>query len=265
MLFSSCVKDELYDTPHPSAGQLTVVTEWSGISAEATVPDAYILQIGDVSQTVSGTTNVFENLLPAAGHTLTVYNVPEKTTCSAGTIAINEAEPGYIEALPGYLFHTSRNFSISADTDLTLTVPMRQYTRCLELVLTVSEGDHSRVESATATLSGICGSIDIATATRSAEPQKSKTALAREGNRFTTAYHLLGITPEAAQRLTVDITFTNGDTQRIVSDLSESLASFHSGNSVVRLTGNLMLPVEGDLSAEISGWQIADSGNTDAH
>lgn len=265
LLLSSCVKDELYDTPHPSAGQLTVVTQWNDVSGEAQMPDSYILQIGDVSQTVSGITNVFENLLPQGEYTLTVHNVPEKATHSAGTIAINAAEPGYIEALPGYLFHTSRTFSISADTDMTLNVPMRQYTRRLELVLTVSEGDHSRIASATATLSGICGSIDMATATRSTEPHKAKTVLSKEGNRFLTAYHLLGITPETPQMLTVDIAFANGDTQRIESDLSETLASFHSDNSVVRLTGNLMLPVEGDFSATISGWKIVDAGNTDAH
>ena len=265
MPFSSCVKDELYDTPHPSAGQLTVVTEWSGISAEAKMPDAYILQIGDVSQAVSGTTNVFEDLLPQGEYTLAVHNVPEKAVQTNGIISVNTAEPGYIEALPGYLFHSLRTFGISADTDMTLVVPMRQYTRRLELVMTVSEGDHSRIASATATLSGICGSMDMATATRSTEPQKTKTTFTQEGNRFTTACHLLGITPQAPQTLAVDITFTNGDTQRIESDLSEALASFHSDSSVVRLTGNLTLPVEGVFLAEISGWQVAEGGNTDAH
>ena len=167
--------------------------------------------------------------------------------------------------MPGYLFHTTHGFSISADTDMTLTVPMRQYTRRLELILTVSEGNYSRVVSATATLSGICGAIDVCTATRSSEPQKAKTTFEQDGNCFTSAYHLLGITPQAPQTLTVDITFTNGDTQRIESDLTETLASFHSDNSVVRLTGNLMLPVEGGFSAVISGWQVIDGGNTDAH
>lgn len=265
MLFSSCVKDELYDTPHPSTGQLTVVTEWNDVSGEAQMPDAYILQIGDISQTVSGTTNVFEKLLPQGEYTLTVHNLPEKTTYTDGIISVNTAESGYIEASPGYLFHTSHIFSISADTDMTLTVPMQQYTRRLELVMTVSEGDHTRVASATATLSGVCGSIDIATATRIKESQKTKTTFTQEGSRFSTAYHLLGITPEVSQVLTVDIVFTNGDTQRIESDLSEALAAFHSDNSVVRLTGNLMLPVESGFSAVISGWQITDGGNTDAH
>ena len=265
LLLSSCVKDDLHDTRHPASGQLTVVTEWSGISPETQMPDAYILQVGDVSQTVSGTTNVFEKLLPQGEYTLTVHNVPEKASHANGVVSVNTAEPGYIEALPGHLFHTSRTFSISADTDMTLTVPMRQYSRRLELEMTVSEGDHSRVASATATLSGICGSIDMATASRSTDPRKAKTVFTKDGNRFSTAYHLLGLTPGSPQMLAVDITYTNGDTQHIESDLSESLASFHDDNSVVRITGNLKLPAQSGFSAEISGWQVADGGNTDAH
>lgn len=34
-ILTSCVKDDLYDTPHPDRGAVVVTTDWSGKSTEA--------------------------------------------------------------------------------------------------------------------------------------------------------------------------------------------------------------------------------------
>ena len=64
----------------------------------------------------------------------------------------------------------------------------------------------------------------------------------------------------------VDITFNNGDTQRVVSDLTEAIRDFNNGTKPVKLTGNLLLPVEaGVTGATITGWNEVESGNGDAN
>ena len=35
---SSCVKDDLYNTPHPDKGAVEVTTDWTGRSSDAVVP-----------------------------------------------------------------------------------------------------------------------------------------------------------------------------------------------------------------------------------
>ena len=68
------------------------------------------------------------------------------------------------------------------------------------------------------------------------------------------------------KRFQVDITFNNGDTQRVVSDLTEAIRDFNNGTKPVKLTGNLLLPVEaGVTGATITGWNEVESGNGDAN
>lgn len=76
-ILTSCVKDDLYDTPHPDRGAVVVTTDWSGKSTEADIPQAYTLRIGGREQNVSAATNVFDALLAPGGYGLTVYNSPE--------------------------------------------------------------------------------------------------------------------------------------------------------------------------------------------
>lgn len=48
--FAGCVKDDLYNTPHPDKGAVRVTTDWSGRSSEASVPGSHTLRIGAESQ-----------------------------------------------------------------------------------------------------------------------------------------------------------------------------------------------------------------------
>ena len=153
----------------------------------------------------------------------------------------------------------------NTDDTLHVTAPMRQYVRRLDIELTATEGDYSRVQSATATLSGVASAADMATGDRSAAAQVTN-AFRQDGNKFTIFFRLLGIVPTETHTLTVDITFNNGDTQRVVSDLTEAIRDFNNGTKPVKLTGNLLLPVEaGVTGATITGWNEVESGNGDAN
>jgi len=51
-----------------------------------------------------------------------------------------------------------------------------------------------------------------------------------------------------------------------VSDLTEDIRDFNNGTKPVKLTGNLLLPVEaGVTGAIITDWNEVESGNGDAN
>lgn len=264
ILLTSCVKDELYNTPHPDKGAVVVATDWSGRSGETDIPQAYTLRIDDKEQPASGETNIVSQLLTPGQYTLAAYNTPKQIAVSGNMASVNGTLAGHIAPTPGYLFASVQEIMVQADDTLYVTVPMKQLVRRLDLELTATEGDYARVRSATATLLGVASTVDIATGERNAAAQTTDT-FTQEGGKFTLFFRLLGIIPSEPQTLTVDITFTNGDTQRIVSDLTDGLKDFNSGVEPLKLTGSLRLPVEAGFTGSIEGWQQADGGNTDAH
>ena len=230
-ILTSCVKDDLYDTPHPDRGAVVVTTDWSGKSTEADIPQAYTLRIGGREQNVSAATNVFDALLAPGGYGLTVYNSPEGISIDGNKATVNPVDlTGAIEPHPGYLFASYQDISVVADDTLHVTAPMRQYVRRLDIELTATEGDYSRVQSATATLSGVASAADMATGDRSVAAQVTN-AFRQDDNKFTIFFRLLGIVPTETHTLTVDITFNNGDTQRVVSDLTEAIRDFNNGTN----------------------------------
>lgn len=260
-LCTSCVKDDLYGTPHPDCGAVVVTADWSGRSSEASIPQQHILRIGGLEQEVSGEANVFGQLLPPGQYTLAVYNRPGQITVTDNTATVNSTSATHISPTPGYLFAAVQDISVPADDTLRVTAQMRQMVRRLDLELTATEGDHSRVQSASATLSGVASAADMATGERSAAAQVTS-AFGQDGNKFTALFRLLGIVPAEAQTLTVDITFSNGDTQRIASDLTKAMRGFNDSTTPVTLTGNLLLPVEaGTTGATITDWNEAECGN----
>lgn len=265
IVFVSCVKDKLYDTPHPDRGAVVVTTDWSGKSTEADIPQAYTLRIDGREQNASAATNVFAALLAPGDYNLTVYNSPEGISIDGNKTTVNLVDlTGAIEPHPGYLFASYQGISVAADDTLHVTTPMSQYVRRLDIELTATEGDYSRVQSATATLSGVASAADMATGDRSAAAQVIN-AFRQEGNKFTLFFRLLGIVPTKSQTLTVDITFNNGDMQQVVSDLTEAIKDFNNGVKPVKLMGNLHLPVEVEVTgATISDWTDGGSHSGDA-
>lgn len=91
-MLTSCVKDDLYDTPHPDRGAVVVTTDWSGKSTEADIPQAYTLRIGGREQNVSSATNLFDTLLAPGGYGLTVYNSPEGISIDGNKATVNPVD-----------------------------------------------------------------------------------------------------------------------------------------------------------------------------
>ena len=265
ILLTSCVKDELYNTPHPDSGAVVVTADWSDRNSDADIPQAYILSIDGQEQEVSKETNVLNRLLSAGKYTLAAYNKPDQVTVANNTASVNATSAKHINPMPGYLFASVQDINVVADDTLRVTARMKQLIRRLNLELTATEGDYSRVQSATATLSGVASVADMATGERSAAAQVTNT-FRQDGNKFTLFFRLLGIVTTEAQTLTVDITFNNGDTQQIVSDVTESMKNFNNEAEPIKLKGNLLLPVEATVTgATITGWNEVDGGTGDAN
>lgn len=265
ILLASCVKDELYNTPHPDSGAVVVTANWSDRNSDADIPQAYILNIDGQEQEVSRETNVLNRLLSAGKYTLAAYNKPDQVTVANNTASVNATSAKHINPMPGYLFASVQDINVVADDTLRVTARMKQLIRRLNLELTATEGDYSRVQSATATLSGVASVADMATGERSAAAQVTNT-FRQDGNKFTLFFRLLGIVTTEAQTLTVDITFNNGDTQQIVSDVTESMKNFNNEAEPIKLKGNLLLPVEATVTgATITGWNEVDGGTGDAN
>ena len=265
ILLASCVKDELYNTPHPDSGAVVVTADWSDRNSDADIPQAYILSIDGQEQEVSKETNILNRLLSAGKYTLAAYNKPDQVTVANNTASVNATSAKHINPMPGYLFASVQDINVVADDTLRVTARMKQLIRRLNLELTATEGDYSRVQSTTATLSGVASVADMATGERSAAAQVTN-AFRQDGNKFTLFFRLLGIVTTEAQTLTVDITFNNGDTQQIVSDVTESMKNFNNEAEPIKLKGNLLLPVEATVTgATITGWNEVDGGAGDAN
>lgn len=122
---TGCVKDELFNTPHPDKGAVVVTTDWTDALAEATVPDTYFLSMdGNVAKEVQAATNCYPDLLLPGTHTLLIYNEPQGMTISGTTATVNSLKDGTLVPLPEYLFSAVKEPDVVQDDTLRVTVPM---------------------------------------------------------------------------------------------------------------------------------------------
>ena len=286
---SSCVKDDLYNTPHPDKGAVEVTTDWTGRSSDAVVPADYILRIGGEEQTVQGETNAFKSLFLPGTQSLLAYHQTEGVTISGTTATVNTLEDGTLNPMPGFLFSASKELDIQKDDTLKVVVPMMQRIRTLALTLKLNPGDERRIASTASTLTGIAPSMDLATGSVTATEGKSVAPVFTMGSdggetrmgtppvetratgnpALATSLRLLGVMPGEKQELTLVVTLINGTVQTVVTDLTESLKNFGGKMEPLALDATLTLPDEEETSAEVSAiisdWNIVDNGDIDVN
>lgn len=271
LLLSGCVKDELYNTPHPDKGAVQITTDWTGRSSDAAVPTGCILRIGDEEQTVSGETNAFKSLLLPGTQSLLVYHRAEGITISGTTATVNSLADGTLNPLPGFLFSAAKELEIPQDDTLKVVVPMRQRIRTLTLTLKLNPGDELRIAGTTATLTGIAPAVNLVTGSLTATEGKTVApafTLGTDGGEttgnpvLTASLRLLGVMTGEKQELGIAVALTNGTVQTIVTDLSEALKNFGGGElEPLMLDATLTLPSEAGVGATISDWDIVNNGN----
>ena len=275
LMLTACAKDYPYRTSHPFLGAVKVVTDWSGKSSESVAPPVYTLRIGSQEHVVGGTTNVFGTLLVQGDYDLAAFSTPTKIGLSGNTATVEDAETdGFIAPYPDYFFAAYSRISVAADDTLHVTLPMIQYVRQLDIKLTATEGDYSRVVSATATLSGVARAVDFTTSKLVGDTALTTRPFVRTDNTFATSFRLLRTADLGSPTLTVDFVFDNGDTQSVSTevpvqpidpgkpDTTPDIGSVSPNIQV--LIGDLQLPVKGEATeVTITDWQWGNGTGED--
>ena len=266
VLLSSCVKDKLYNTPHPDWG--VVMVSLPGLTED----DDYVLDIDGKTAGITGSPFVYPDLLLPGAHSLVVYKRAEGFTFNGRIAQIHalgsksHAEGTTIIPLPGYLKTISQDITVVADDTLRITLSPQQRVRDLHIEFRVTQGRPERIQSVTGTLGGIAGVLDMEAGQTTGEAVSTAVAFTREGDMLTADARLLG-TMGTVQTLVLDIAFTDdGRTQRTEVNLTEALATFNDDMTAgFRVTGTLETPVGmEEATAEITGWETVDGGDVDA-
>ena len=268
---TSCVKDELHDTPHPDYGKITVTADWSDRGEGVDIPAEWTVTMGDYTGTETGETHSPDYLFKPGGYTLAAYNTPEGITISGTTAAVNAADGGFIVNTPGWLFSSVQEVAIEADTDYSLTAIMRQQVRQLTLMIEPTGDAANRIESIVGTLSGAAGTLDFATGTygtpSEVELRFTKITKGDDAGKWMATVRLLGIAGNL-QRLTATLTYTDGNPQptALESDLTTALDGFNDGKTAPLTLGGTIAetPGEAGFTGEITDWETVDGGGVDA-
>ena len=253
---TSCVKDELHDTPHPDTGKITVTADWTDRGDGVDIPAEWTVTMGDYTGTETGTTHAPDYLFAPA----TVAK------------AHGDAADLFISNAPGWLFTSVQEVSIEADTDYDLTAAMHQQVRQLTLVIEPTGDAKDRIESIEGSLSGAAGTLDFAAWTYGAASDVAlhftKITEGSDAGKWTATVRLLGIAGDT-QRLTATLTYSDGNPAdtNLESDLTAALADFNADKTVPLTLGGTLVetPEEAEFSGfEITGWETVDGGGVDA-
>ena len=109
LFMTSCVKDELHDTPHPNTGKITVTADWSDRGDGVDIPAEWTVTMGGYTGTETGETHAPDYLFEPGSYTLAAYNTTENITISGTTATIT--------GTPGWLFTSVQEVTVEADTD----------------------------------------------------------------------------------------------------------------------------------------------------
>ena len=263
-MLASCVKDELYDTPHPDKAAVVITTDWADALDETDVPAVYHIEMdGGEAVTIQEATTVYPDLLAPGKHSVFACNEPQGMTISGTTASVNRLPDGTLEPMPEYLFSATTRFEAQADDTVHVTVPMARRLCPITLNLSLEGGNTEAIASITATLGGMAASVDLrtgmvggenATVTLDIKQQAKTKARAYTEGRLEMKCRTVGTNPQERQVLTVKVTMADGHVQTIESDLSERLKDLNTGMDPIELTGTVEAPQDGQFSGSITDW-----------
>ena len=278
LLLSSCVKDTLYDTPHPDHGMISVTADWSARGEGIDIPATWTVTMGDYTGTETSATHAPDHLFAPGSYTLAVWNPAEGITVNGTTATVaaatgNDAVAGaFISNAPGWLFTSVQQVLIEKDTDYPLTAAMKQQVRELTLVVEPTGDAAGRITEIVAHLTGAAGTLDFATDTYGAASNVvlpfTKITEGDDAGKWKATVRLLGVTG-TEQLLTGEIRYADGNPTptTLKSDLTEALAAFNTGKGESLTLGGTLVetPEETEFSGfEITGWETVEGGDASA-
>jgi len=278
LLAAACVKDTLYNTPHPDHGKIAVTADWSARGEGIDIPATWTVAMGDYTGTETAATHAPDHLFAPGSYTLAAWNPAEGITVS-GTTATVAAATGsradtdaFVNNAPGWFFTYTEQVSIEKDKDYPLTAAMKQQVRELTLVVEPTGDAAGRITEIVAHLTGAAGTLDFATDTYGAASNVvlpfTKITEGADAGKWKATVRLLGVTG-SEQLLKGEIRYADGNPRptTLESDLSEALKEFNAKKTEPLTLGGTLVetPEEAEFSGfEITGWETGDGGDVSA-
>ena len=270
LLLTSCIEDELFNTPHPDHGKVAVTVDWSNRGEGVDIPTSWEVNIGDYTGTETSATHTPDYLFEPGNYTLVAHNLANGIAVSGTTATVAATNGSFITANPDWLFTAVQEVTIDIDTDHKFTATMRQQVRELTLIIEPTGDAAERVESIEGHLSGAAGSMDFSTDTygmpSEVELSFTKITSGADAGKWTATVRLLGIAGNA-QQLTATLTYTDDNPQShlLESDLTASLADFNADKATPLTLGGTTAetPTEAGFSATITDWEKVTEGPID--
>ena len=131
-ILTSCVMDDLYDTPHPDYGKIAVTADWSARGEGIDIPATWTVTMGDYTGTETSATHTPDHLFAPGSYTLAVWNPAEGITVNGTTATIAAATgiragtDAFVNNAPGWFFTYTEQVTIEKDKDYPLTAAMKQ-------------------------------------------------------------------------------------------------------------------------------------------
>ena len=260
LLFSlgGCVKDELHDTPHPDEGVVAVAIDVPQGDEEE--EGAYTVEIDGTTADGKEGRYTVSDPLPPGEYTVLAHNTPQGFTVTDGIARVERTDgtvralTDFINPLPDYLYSGTERITVVADDTLRMNLDVVQRVRDLHIELTVTEGDPERIAAIAGTLSGVAEAYDLRNETLYGEAVSTRPTFTRSGDKVSAELRLLGVLGDV-QTLTLVLTFTDGQTQTVESDLTEILADFNGDmEEALGIEGELHTPVRAGMEATIKDW-----------
>lgn len=269
LTLTGCVKDELFDTPHPGKGRITVTADWNARGEGIATPESWNLSMGDYHGTETAATHAPDHLFEPGSYSLVAWNPATDISVSGTSASVTSTADGCISGELGWLFTSVQEVTIDADRDHAFTATMQQQVRQLTLTIRLTGDAAARVEGISGRLSGVAGTMDFASDTYGAPSSVAlnftKITQGENAGAWTATVRLLGITGES-QQLTGGITYAgdNLPSTPIASDMTALLAGLNDNNTVpLSLACDLETPTQAGVTAVIIDWEVQEEVNAD--
>lgn len=277
VMMTGCVKDELFNTPHPEHGKITLTTDWNHRTEGLDVPSSYSVEIGDYTAQATDAVHEADYLFEPGDYRIIVHNPAADITVSGTKATVSPASGNwdgvgsFISGTPGVLFTHVQDVAIKKDTDHSFTAVMRQQVRRLTLVIEPTGDASDRIESIEGYLDGAAGTLDFAEDTHgtpsNVELHFTKITEGADAGKWSATVELLG-TAGSGQRLTAQLRFADNNPKSLTfsSDLTDALSGFNDDKTVPLAIGGTLVetPTEAGFGAEIKDWETVEGDPTEA-
>ncbi len=275
--FTSCVKDELFDTPHPDHGKITVTADWTARGEAVPEPESWTVCMGDYTGEETEAVHAPEDLFEPGEYTLAAWSRADNITVSGTTATVSSASGSrndagaFIHNAPEWLHTSVQQVTIEKDRVHEFTAAMMQQVRQLTIVIEPKGDAAGRIEGIDAYLTGAAGTLDFSDGTHGSpanvELAFTKITEGANAGKWTATVRLLGIAG-AKQRLKGAIRFADDNPKPVAldSDLTEALSGFNSGKTEEMILGGTLVetPTEAGFTADITDWKTVEGDPVDA-